>query len=63
MNSTLIGTSQEDAAKLRKLAAWYRKFAERAGNAPIWESRLLLAEDLEREAARIELQITDSRND
>jgi len=63
MDNTLIGASQEDAAKLRKLAAWYRKFSERAGNALIWESRLLLAEDLEREAARIELEISESRND
>ena len=56
MDSTLTGASLEDAAELRKLAAWYREFAERAGNPLIWESRLLLAEDLEREAARIELE-------
>lgn len=39
------------AEKLRELAAWYREFAERAGNPSIWESRLRMAEDLEREAA------------
>jgi hypothetical protein len=36
--------------KLRNLAAWYREFAERAGNPAIWEARLLMAEDLEKEA-------------
>ena len=42
-----------EAAKLRELAAWYREFAERAGNPSIWESRLRMAEDLEREAAQM----------
>jgi hypothetical protein len=27
-------------SKLRELAAWYREFAERAGNPSIWEARL-----------------------
>ena len=40
--------------KLRKLAGWYREFAERAGNPAIWHARLMTAEDLEREAARLE---------
>ena len=39
-----------EAEKLRELAASYREFAERAGNPSIWESRLRMAEDLEREA-------------
>jgi chaperonin cofactor prefoldin len=39
---------------LRELAAWYRSFAERAGNPVIWEARLQTAEDLEAEAERIE---------
>src|SRR5271166_149881 len=39
-----------DAAKLRQLAAWYREFAERAGNPAIWEARLRTAENLEAEA-------------
>lgn len=39
---------------LRQLAAWYRSYAERAGNPAIWEARLLTAEDLEAEAARLE---------
>ncbi len=43
--------------ELRKLALWYREFAERAGNPAIWESRLLMAEDLEEEAEYI-----DARN-
>jgi hypothetical protein len=29
-----------DPEALRKLAAWYREFAERAGNPVIWEMRL-----------------------
>ena len=37
---------------LRKLAAWYREFAERAGNPAIWEARLRIAKQLEAEADR-----------
>ena len=44
----------EDPRKLRKLAGWYREFAERAGNPAIWHARLMTAEDLERAAARLE---------
>jgi hypothetical protein len=40
--------------KLRRLAGWYRAFAERAGCAAIWEGRLQMAGDLEAEADRIE---------
>jgi hypothetical protein len=40
--------------KLRELAAWYRDFAERAGNPAIWHARLTTAEDLEREADLLE---------
>jgi hypothetical protein len=40
--------------KLRELASWYREFAERAGHPTIWEGRLRMAEDLDREAERIE---------
>jgi hypothetical protein len=57
MNTPVIGATQEDALKLWELTAWYREFAECAGNLVIWESRLLLAEDLEREAARLELEL------
>jgi hypothetical protein len=46
----------EDPHKLRKLAAWYREFAERAGNPWVWEARLQLADDLEREAADLETE-------
>jgi hypothetical protein len=42
------------ADKLRKLASWYRDFAERAGDPAIWDARRRTAEDLEREAAEIE---------
>ena len=44
----------DDPAKLRELAGWYRGLAERTVNPMIWEARLLTAEDLEAEAARIE---------
>jgi hypothetical protein len=51
-------SQSEDAlnahGKLRERAAWYRSFAERAGNPAIWEARLLTARDLEAEAERIE---------
>ena len=40
--------------ELRKLAAWYREFAERAGDPAIWEGRLRTAEQLETEADRAE---------
>jgi hypothetical protein len=40
----------EDPRELRKLADWYRQFAERAGNPAIWEARLSTAKDLERKA-------------
>lgn len=43
-----------DATELRRLARWYRDFAERAGNPIIWEARLRTADDLEREAQRME---------
>ena len=45
---------QEEAQKLRELAAWYREFAEKTANPSIWEARLRMAEDLEREAALME---------
>ena len=44
----------DDPHKLRELAGWYREFAERAGNPAIWHARLTTAEELEREADRLE---------
>jgi hypothetical protein len=41
-------------AELRRLAHWYRDFAERTENPAIWEARLRMAGDLEAEADRIE---------
>jgi hypothetical protein len=41
------------AKNLRELATWYREFAERAGSTTIWEARLHMAEDLEREADKL----------
>jgi hypothetical protein len=49
-----LGATMEDPQKLRELAAWYREFAEKTGNPSIWESRLRMAEDLEREADLLE---------
>ena len=43
-----------DPRELRKHAAWYREFADRAGNPCFWEARLKTAIDLEREASRLE---------
>jgi hypothetical protein len=40
--------------EFRKLALWYREFAERAGNPWIWEARLRQADELDKEAARLE---------
>jgi hypothetical protein len=47
-------TDMRDPDKLRRLASWYREFAERAGNPAIWEGRLRMAGDLEAEADRVE---------
>jgi hypothetical protein len=47
--------------RLRNLAAWYRDFAEMAGNPVIWESRLLMAESLEKEAERVEHECAVAR--
>jgi hypothetical protein len=44
--------------ELRKLAAWFREFAERAGEPAIWEARLRTAKELEAEADRIESKVT-----
>jgi hypothetical protein len=44
------------AENLRELAAWYREFAERAESTVIWEARLRMAEDLEREADRLHVE-------
>jgi hypothetical protein len=52
-----------DVEKLRELAAWYREFAERAGNPAIWESRQRMAEDLEREAERLKREYLGRRCD
>jgi len=53
-NTDNMGTAMEEPQKLRELAAWYREYAERTGNPSIWEARLRMAEDLEREASLIE---------
>jgi hypothetical protein len=45
---------RHNPTKLRELAAWYREFAERAGNPTIWEARLRMAEELDAEADQID---------
>lgn len=45
-----------DSEALRKLAAWYREFAERAGDPAIWAKRLRTAKELEAEADDIDAQ-------
>ena len=42
--------------RLRQLAAWYRDFADRAGNPAIWEARLMTAKELEAEADRLDVR-------
>ena len=48
------GSDEPDPQKLRELAAWYQQFAERAGSIVISESRLRMADELEREADRLD---------
>ena len=47
----------DEARKLRDLAAWYREFAERAGDPWIWDARLRTADKLEKEAALLEQRL------
>ena len=47
----------DEARKLRGLAAWFREFAERAGNPWIWDARLRTADKLEEEAALLEKRL------
>ena len=54
---TTIDMSDErpkQARHLRELAAWYRAFAERAGDTIIWQARLRTASELEKDANRLE---------
>lgn len=51
----------EDARELRKLADWYRAFAELAGSETARRDRLQFAEFLERRAAELEKRTTDDR--
>ena len=52
-----------DPKMLRKLAFWYREFAERAENLAIWEGRLHKADDLDHEAERIERDVPAASDD
>lgn len=51
----------DEARKLRDLAAWYREFAERAGDPWIWDARLRTADKLEKEAALLETRLIQSK--
>jgi hypothetical protein len=44
----------KEPRRLRELGAWYRVFAEEAGNPAIWEARLRTAGELEKEANRLD---------
>jgi hypothetical protein len=46
---------------LEKLAALHRVKAEHAGTDWVWEARLSTAEDLERQAGKIRIQLSDDR--
>jgi hypothetical protein len=50
----MLHNSDRPAAELRALAAWYREYAELAGNPSIWLGRLSTAEELERQASAAE---------
>ena len=43
-----------DPNKLRELASWYREFAVRSGVATISLPRLQMADDLDREATKLD---------
>ena len=51
----------ETIKKLERLAAWHRINAEYAGADWVWEARLRTAEDLERRAAKIRIQLPGDR--
>ena len=50
-----------EVEKLRARAAWYREFAERAGEAWVWDARLRQAAELEQAAERLEKDTADAR--
>jgi hypothetical protein len=52
----------DEALKLRELAAWYREFAERAGDPWIWDARLRTADKLEKEAAQLEKRLLKTKD-
>jgi len=50
-----------DPNRLRDLASWYREFAVRSGVATISLPRLQMADDLDREAAKLDPLRQDRR--
>jgi hypothetical protein len=50
-----------DAQRLRNLTAWYREFAERAGEPWIWDAQLRRADELEQETTRQDSGLTQTR--
>lgn len=55
MNPNSVQPTQT-AEELLALAAWFRNYAEQAGSPVIWDYRLSTAEDLERQAVKLERQ-------
>ena len=58
MSKNRLGTIK----KLEKLAAWHRMKADQAGADWVWEARLRTADDLERRAAEMRMQLTDNQD-
>lgn len=52
------GSAMPNPVELRKLAAWYREFAERAANPAIWDMQLRTVEELAVWADRAEVSLS-----
>jgi hypothetical protein len=57
-----VELGMESPHRLRRLAAWYRDFAERAGNPVIWKARLMTAKRLDQEPDRLEVTLVSAPN-
>lgn len=57
-----VELGMESPHRLRRLAAWYRDFAEGAGEPAIWEARLMTAKRLDQEGDRLEVSLVSAPN-